>query len=150
MCLCEKSHDIVTGPDNVHSPFVPKLEPTIDHHESEIRIGISRLDALDHVDVLSNCSERGIPHSSRCELKYLEEVFNAAARLLAREDHSRQTLRLNTTGRTIEILIIAHRSRAESAKDEHIESLHRDHAARLQQDLAGPVSSGETSWCADA
>jgi hypothetical protein len=35
-------------------------------------------------------------------------------------------------------------------EDKHIESLHRDHAARLQQHLAGPVSSGEPSCWTDA
>jgi hypothetical protein len=150
MCLCEKSHDIVADPDNTHSPVAPNLEPAIDHHESEPRMEISRLDALDHVDVLSNCSGRGIPHGRYCELNRLEMVFDAAARLLAREDHSRQTLNLHISRRAIEILVRAHCARSESMEDKHIESLHRDHAARLQQHLAGPVSSGEPSCWTDA
>lgn len=150
MCLCEISHGLATDFENSHWQVGTSKGPTIDHSESPFKLELSRLDALDHADALPRWAEKETPHGHDWETNRLETVFDAAARLLAQDDHNRQELAFEISRRSIEILIMAHRAQADSTENKHIESIYLDHASQLQEHLATPVSSGEASYCADA
>jgi len=137
MCLCDKSSELPTIPDSAHPPVTTSTGPSIDNHRCQPKLEMSRLDALDHADVLPNQSE-------------LRSVFDAAARLLTREDHTRQTLALKISRAAVRTLIAAHRVQAHTTEREHIESLHLDHAWQLQRSLTKSPSPGETSSSGDA
>ena len=124
----------------IETPDTP-VAPTVNHAprsasdpaDSLVELSTTRLDALDHADALSTFADSETPPACRqSTASDLATVFELAARLLAREDHTRQTVALRLHSSEIRILEAAHRQTAASHDDVNVSNIYRDHAQRLQ------------------
>lgn len=98
-----------------------------------IELESTRLDALDHTDALASTADS--EDASACRRRAatrLAAVFETAASLLARDDHSRAAVRLAIRRSDLRVLEAAHRRTAATHDDADIARIYRDHADAIQ------------------
>ena len=122
------------SPDTPAVPPVDHATPsTNDAGDSVVELTTTRLAALDHADALSSFAAGDTPPACRqATAATLATVFELTARLLARDDHTRQVVPLALERSALRVLEAAHRRTAASHDDVAVATIYRDHAQRLQ------------------
>jgi len=127
-----------------------RLSDSADNDPSQLVLELDRLAALDHQDALEKHFLG--PDSDILDLytSRLATMFTTAARLLDRDDHDRQALKLAVQPHAVRLLSLAHKSQAQSANSESVRSIHQDHATQLRRLLHTGGSRGNIHTEADA
>jgi hypothetical protein len=116
----------VSPPANAGSPAGAAAPPRIE-------LTSTRLDALDHADALATTADsEDAPACRRRAATRLAAVFEAAASLLARDDHSQSIVRLAIQRPDLCVLEAAHRRTAATHDDADIARIYRDHVDAIQ------------------
>ncbi|MFT4920891.1 MAG: hypothetical protein ACI8XM_000082 [Haloarculaceae archaeon] len=98
-----------------------------------IELESTRLDALDHADALATTAASvAVPVCRRRAAARLAAVFEAAASLLAREDHSQRVVRLAIPRSDLRVLEAAHRRTTGTHDSADIARIYREHADAIQ------------------
>jgi hypothetical protein len=124
----------IESPDTQAEPSVNHATRSAgDSEDSVVELTTTRLDALDHADALSTYTDSDTPLACRqATAGTLATVFDLTARLLARNDHTRQVVALALSNFEVRVLEVAHRYTAASHDNVDVESIYRDHAQTIQ------------------
>jgi hypothetical protein len=136
-------HTATHQPPAVSNPCCPALEPPETPVSPpadagspagagappRIELESTRLDALDHTDALASTADsEDAPACRRRAATRLAAVFETAASLLARDDHSQSIVRLAIQRPDLRMLEAAHRRTAATHDDADIARIYREHA----------------------
>jgi len=122
----EQPETPVSPPADAGSPAGAGAPPRIE-------LTSTRLDALDHADALASTADsEDAPACRRRAATRLAAVFETAASLLARDDHSQSIVRLAIQRPDLRVLEAAHRRTAATHDDADIARIYRDHADAIQ------------------
>ena len=140
-------HTATHQPPAVSNPCCPALEPPETPVSPpanaggpagagappRIELESTRLDALDHTDALASTADsEDAPACRRRAATRLAAVFETAASLLARDDHSQSIVRLAIQRPDLRVLEAAHRRTAATHADADIARIYREHADAIQ------------------
>jgi hypothetical protein len=120
-------------PETAVSPPADAGSPAGAGAPPRIELESTRLNALDHADALATPPDSDdAPAGRRQAATRLPPVFETAASLLARDDHSQSIVRLAIQQSDLRVLEAAHRRTAATHDDADIARIYRDHADAIQ------------------